>query len=121
MTNDFSQVYQELKSILKESEPYTIVKIDNDREYSMNSSSNPRTKGEGFFGAVQIRKEYVSYHLMPVYVYPELLENTSESLKKRMQGKSCFNFKKVDSELFQELQELTQKGFEKYTQHGWFP
>jgi len=49
-----------------------------------------------FFGAVQTRKNYVSYHLMPVYVNPALLSTVSPELKKRMQGKSCFNFKAAD-------------------------
>jgi hypothetical protein len=35
-----------------------------------------------------------------------------------MQGKSCFNFSKLDEELFQELAQLTQAGFERYKQEG---
>jgi hypothetical protein len=31
-----------------------------------------------------------------------------------MQGTSCFNFKKFDEELFQELSDLTKNGFEKF-------
>ena len=59
------------------------------------------------FGMVEVRKSYVSYHLMPVYMYPDLLDGISEGLKKRMQGKSCFNFRTVDEELLRELDELT--------------
>jgi hypothetical protein len=73
-------------------------------------------KKEMFFGAVQIKKNYVSYHLMPVYVFPELLKDLSPSLKKRMQGKSCFNFKKVDQETLAELGQLTARGFEQFKQ-----
>jgi hypothetical protein len=53
---------------------------------------------------------------MPVYMYPDLLKDISPELKKHMQGKSCFNFKKVDPELFQELSELTKKGAERFQQ-----
>lgn len=42
-----------------------------------------------FFGAVQVKKSYVSYHLMPVYLEPDLLAPSSSELKARMQGKSC--------------------------------
>jgi hypothetical protein len=56
----------------------------------------------------------VSYHLMPVYAYPELLETISPTLKKRMQGKSCFNFTKTDTKTLKELEDLTQKGFEAF-------
>lgn len=48
-------------------------------------------------------------------MYPELLNGISPELKKRMQGKSCFNFKKVEPELFKELAELTKKGAERFT------
>jgi hypothetical protein len=44
------------------------------------------------FAAVQIKKSYVSFHLFPVYIDPGLLADISPDLRKRMQGKSCFNF-----------------------------
>jgi hypothetical protein len=47
-------------------------------------------------------------------MYPDLLKDISPELKKRMQGKSCFNFKKVEPALFAELAELTRKGAEKF-------
>ena len=69
---------------------------------------------ELFFGSAQVKKNYVSFYLMPVYMYPELAKEISPELKKRMQGKSCFNFKKVEPALFEELAELTKKGAEKF-------
>ena len=71
-------------------------------------AAKPKSK-PGFFGAVQIKKSYVSYHLMPVYEDPGLLAGTSEALRKKMQGKSCFNFSKEDPLLFEELDALTRK------------
>ncbi|MGY1409659.1 MULTISPECIES: hypothetical protein [unclassified Luteimonas] len=44
---------------------------------------------------------------MPVYENPELLVDTSEALRRRMQGKSCLNFTAVDPALFEELDRLT--------------
>ncbi|HEX9840215.1 MAG TPA: hypothetical protein VGA72_12750, partial [Anaerolineales bacterium] len=52
--------------------------------------------------------------LMPVYMFPDLLKGMSPELKKHMQGKSCFNFKKVEPDLFKELDELTRKGAERF-------
>lgn len=49
-----------------------------------------------------------------MYVFPELLDGISPELKKRMQGKSCFNFKAVDRELVRELEALTKAGFERF-------
>ena len=63
-----------------------------------------------WFGGVQPMKNYVNYHLMPVYGSPALQARISEALKKRMQGKSCFNFKTPDQALFEELGALTTAG-----------
>ncbi len=53
------------------------------------------------------------YYLMPVYVEPSLLDSVSPELKRRMQGKSCFNFTTVDEGLFAELEALTRTGHER--------
>lgn len=92
---------------------------DDSSEYFVNTAHIMKNKKPLFFGAVQIRKNYVSYHLMPVYVFPELLKNLSPQLKKRMQGKSCFNFTSNDADLFAELEELTAAGFERYRAKGY--
>ncbi len=55
-------------------------------------------------------KNYVSFHLFPVYMFPDLLDGISEELKARMQGKSCFNFRAPDAVLFRELAALTKEG-----------
>ncbi len=60
-------------------------------------------------GGVQVKKSYVSYHLMPVYERPELLDDISDELRARLLGKSCFNCKKVDDELFAQLEVLTHR------------
>lgn len=57
------------------------------------------------FGGVRIGKNYVSYYLMPVY----MCKAVPPELKKRMQGKACFNFTEVDEKLFGELDKLTAK------------
>lgn len=62
-----------------------------------------------FFGAVMRKKSKVAYHLMPVYRDPGLLDDLDPALRKRMQGKSCFNFTNVDEALFSELADLTAR------------
>jgi hypothetical protein len=61
---------------------------------------------------VEIKKNYVSFHLIPVYASAALRDGLSPSLKKRMQGKSCFNFTAIDPEHVEELTAVTRKGFE---------
>jgi len=75
-------------------------------------------KKELWFGAVQIKKNYVSYHLMPVYMYSDINKEISNELRKRMQGKSCFNFKEIDKDLFKQLAELTVKSYKTFKQRG---
>jgi hypothetical protein len=62
-----------------------------------------------YFGGVNVRKNYVSYYLVGVYGDPRLVDDLSPELRKRMQGKSCFNFSRIDEELFAELTALTEK------------
>jgi hypothetical protein len=58
---------------------------------------------------VEIKKRYVSYHLMPVYMAPAGVLPISDQLRRRMQGKACFNFTRIDEGLFAELSDLTRR------------
>jgi hypothetical protein len=111
---DFNQVFQDLKAIMQPLEKDLVVKKDAPDNYYLNTHYKREDGYQGAFGGVEIKKNYVSYHLMPVYAYPDLLEQVSPTLKKRMQGKSCFNFTKLDEETVKELKNLTQKGFDAF-------
>lgn len=115
---DFSEVFIELKGILLPYADNLVRKTDNEQEFYLDTRHIMKNNQPLFFGAVQIKKNYVSYYLMPVYVNPDLLDTISPELKKRMQGKSCFNFKTIDAELFKELAALTKAGFDDYVQQG---
>ena len=112
--NDFPIVFEQLKNILKPYARDLTVKADTADTYYLDGPYSEKWKKELFFGSAQIKKNYVSFYLMPVYMHPELLKDASPELKKRMQGKSCFNFKKVEPELFAELAELTRRCAEKF-------
>src|SRR5512132_3144292 len=112
--NDFQIVFEQLKNILKPYANNLTVRTDTPDTYYLDGPYSEKWKKELFFGSAQIKKNYVSFYLMPVYMYPELLNDISAELKKRMQGKSCFNFKKVEPELFEELATLTRLGAEKF-------
>ena len=111
--NDFPLVFEQLKSILKPYAETLNLKADTTDAYYLDGPYSKQWKKQLFFGSAQIKKNYVSFYLMPVYMYPDLLKDISPELKKRMQGKSCFNFKKVESDLFEELAVLTRKSVEK--------
>ena len=111
---DFPLVFEKLRSILKPYEKSLAVKVDSVSTYYLDGPYSETWKKELFFGSAQIKKNYVSFYLMPVYMYPDLLKGISSDLKRHMQGKSCFNFKKVEPELFQELSDLTKKSFTRF-------
>jgi len=125
MTNDpkssFIPVYRNLSEILRKYSGESL-KLKESRTDSMELIGPPTPHSQGrevWFGAVRIGKNYVSYHLMPIYAFPDLLEGLSPGLKKHMQGKSCFNFTRTDEQLLQELATLTARGYERYKSEGW--
>lgn len=110
---EFPLVFESLKSILKPYAKKLTVKTDTAGHFYLDAAYSEKWKKELFFASAQVRKNYVSFYLMPVYMYPDLLKGISPELKKHMQGKSCFNFKKVEKDLFEELGQLTKQGFER--------
>ena len=110
---DFPLVFEQLRSILKPYSKNLTITADTATGYSLDGPYSEKYKKVVFFGAAQIQKNYVSFYLTPVYMFPELLNDISPALKKHMQGKSCFNFKKVEPELFKELTQLTRQSVER--------
>lgn len=62
-----------------------------------------------YVAGTRVGKRYVSYYLMPLYASPELGDSLSPELRKRRQGKSCFNLTKVDEAVLAELDALTAR------------
>src|SRR6266498_4075275 len=116
--NDFSLVFEQLKNILQPYAEKLTLKADTSDTYYIDGPYSEKWKKQLFFGSAQIKKNYVSFYLMPVYMFPDLLRDISPQFKKHMQGKSCFNFKRVESDLFKELAELTRKGVERFKQEN---
>lgn len=114
---DLPAVYAALKAVL---EPYASASLsahETATTYELIGPPTPASqKKDVWFGAVRLGKRYTSYHLMPVYAYPDLLDGLSPALKKRMQGKSCFNFTRAEAALLAELAELTRRGHERFRQ-----
>jgi len=106
--SDFPILFERLKNLLQVYESRLVVTDNTAENYSLNTPFSKKFNKEVFFGAVKINKNYVSYHLMPVYIFPDLLDEISDGLKKHMQGKSCFNFKQVEEGLFDALDQLTR-------------
>jgi hypothetical protein len=119
MPAEFTSIYASLCEILKRNAGAYRVKEDTADTFWLETAVHPQRKMRLCAAGVKIGKAYVSYHLMPVYGYPKLLDGISAKLKARMQGKSCFNFKVADEALFQELEELTARSLAAFTRAGY--
>ena len=124
MMADFAAVFAGLKPVLAKYAKRLSVKADTALDYTLvTKSQSPfhQHKGEPlYFGSVRLGKAYVSFHLMPLYMCPKLTQSISPALKKRMQGKTCFNFKTdPEPELMAELKRLTEAGFKQWSEMKW--
>jgi len=111
-TSELEHVHERLKAILA---PYRDrLHVASDGPGGMYLEL-PEYKGQpwGYVGGTRLGKRYVSYYLMGVYGDDGLAASISPELRRRMQGKSCFNFTKVDEPLFRELEALTAKSVER--------
>ena len=111
---DFTKVFAKLKAIFQPYAKKMDAACDTRNYYLLNTRHIMKNKQPLCFGGVRLGKNYVSFYLMSIYACPDLLKNMSPELKKRMQGKSCFNFKGVDETLFKELADLTRAGAAKF-------
>ena len=116
---DFQSVFARLKAVLVPCAPSMTVTKDTPSVYYLDTTLiHPKNGKPSFFGAAVINKNYVSFHLFPVYMFPELLEGLSPELRRRMQGKSCFNFKSISDEQVAEMEALVRQGVERFRSEG---
>ena len=108
------EVFTRLRKILIAYEGRLPVLSDGPGNYELGMPPMPTGKPGTFVAAVRHGNAYASFHLMPVYAFPDLMDAASPQLRKRMQGKSCFNFSRVDEPLFTELEGLTARGIERF-------
>lgn len=112
-------VFEALRDIMLPHTRSLDVKHDDPGNFYVDTFHIMKNKKPLWFGGVQIKKNYVSYYLMPIYINSSLLEGMSADLKKRMQGKSCFNFKIIDKKQFKELACLTKSSLQDYRKAGY--
>ena len=114
---DFPIVAARLRAILEANADG--MKLTADPSGAVKLERLPATAPQDYVAGTRIGKTYVSYYLMPVYGMPELLAGVSPELRRRMQGKACFNFTRVDETLLAELAVLTADGIARF--RDWQP
>ncbi len=115
-----AQIAEALAALLRPYADRLDVVNDSSTGYYTQTKKPAYKKGPLMFGAVRVGKAYVSYHLMPLYMNEPLKATISPALRKRMQGKSCFNFKAMpEPALIEELRALTDAGFRGFQAAGY--
>ncbi|MBV8205895.1 MAG: hypothetical protein JO041_03810 [Acidobacteria bacterium] len=118
-TADLPGAFAALKSILAKHSKGMRVVTDEPGHYALETAA-PAVRGKPvYFAGVQVRKNYVSFYFMPVYCSPELKAGISPELRKRMQGKACFNFTSPDTASMKELGPLVRTGARFFKDAEW--
>ncbi len=121
---DFQPIFAALRSVLAGQAAKLAITTESPARYTLltrSPSPFPQHKGQPmWFGEVRIGKAYVSFHLMALYFNAELADTISPALKRRMQGKTCFNFKTLpEPEILSELTRLTKACIQVFNRRKW--
>ena len=110
--DDFERLFERFKGVLAPYAARMHVSADDPRMFGVDMAPEGERDPSTWFAGTRLGRRYVSYYLMPIYVRPALLDGISPELRRRMQGKSCFNLTKVDETLLAEIEALTRSGYE---------
>ncbi|HLW68241.1 MAG TPA: hypothetical protein VKS79_23190 [Gemmataceae bacterium] len=113
---EFDAVFARLKAMFQKYQP-PLVEKKYRPEFFLLMPKEQKGQREIWFGGVRFGKAYISCYL-PCHGRPDIEKVISPALKKRRQGKGCFNFTSIDDELFVELEQLTKACFERFRQDG---
>ena len=116
---DFPAVAARLRTILEANTDG--MKLTDEPNGAAKLERLPATSPQDYVAGTRIGKTYVTYYFMPVYALPEMAADMSPDLRRRMHGKGCFNFTRVDETLFAELATLTARGIARYRDFQWPP
>jgi hypothetical protein len=110
---EHSAVFIVLRQLLRPYESELAIRIDKPDNCYLETHSFGMNGRPMFFAGAKIKKNYVSFYLPALYMFPDLADRISPSLKKTMQGQACFNFTSSNFDWFEELRRLTQAGYQK--------
>jgi len=86
MSEQFEAIFAHLRGVYAGYEKRCTVMADQPGKYYLGTHAVRAKDGYRTWFAVEIKKNYVSAHLVPVYACPDLLDAVSPQLRKRMQG-----------------------------------
>lgn len=124
MKTDLVEIFQTIRAALQ---PYATLgftnRVSSDTVYELWSEKHVEVEGrkrtELFFASVMIKKGYVGFYYMPVYVEQEIKKVFDPKLLKLLKGKSCFHIKALDDELISLIESAVASGYKLYKEKGW--
>lgn len=111
---DLAVVFVALRKLLQSFKGEIITETDKPDNYHTAMPALLHRGKPLYFAGIKTGKNYVSYHLLPLYYNPDLNKQLPAELKKRKQGMACFNFAAVDDARFAELKKLTVAGLKMF-------
>jgi hypothetical protein len=111
---DLAAVFAALRQLLESYRGNLAVQTDKPGNYHLETPSILHRGKPLYFAGIRTNKNYVSFHLLHLYYNPAAVKALSPALRKRMQGKACFNFTAVDEDCFAELGRLIADGLKRY-------
>lgn len=82
--------------------------------YNIPTLRRRGAKAHEWFAFVKPASKHVSFFLMPMVIWPDLLDGCSPALVARRQAKTAFNFATVDEPLFADLEALVARAYDRY-------
>ena len=117
---EFGRLFERFKSMLAPYAKRLHVSSDTPSMYGLDMAPESERAPSTWFAGTRLGKRYVSYYLMPIYVQPSLLDGISPELRRRMQGKSCFNFTTIPGpEVLRELTALSEASVAEWAEKRW--
>jgi hypothetical protein len=118
MPKDYPAAFSRLREVLQKHASGMRVLADTPTDFTVVAQSIAPNGQPMWFGAVKLGKSAVTYHLMPLYYNPKLTAEIPDELRRRKQGKTCFNFQAPDDALFTTLDELTRTARAQWEERG---
>jgi hypothetical protein len=109
---DIDALQAELRALLV---PYEDVLVA-DELYGIEVLHRPGSKMHDWFAGVRPGKGSAKLMLLPMKTHPELLEDISPALRKRLSGDALFTLKPGDEGLVPELERLVARAFDAYVE-----
>ncbi len=107
---DLAAVEARLEQIL---DPYRD-RLESATIYNIPTLRRTGAKAHDWFAFVKPASKHVSFFLMPMVTWPDLLDGCSPALLARRQAKTAFAFPAVDEALFADLEALVARAYERY-------